>query len=72
MPTMIILPEPQQNYPDQDCCPECGTDWKRACPDYCSQFVQCQYPPGCEAGSKFGVLCPEHRAALTALFAPAE
>jgi hypothetical protein len=68
----ITLPEPQQNYPDQDCCPECATDWKRACPDYCSQYVQCEFPPGCTEGTKFGRrVCQEHYAALSAFFAPA-
>lgn len=72
MATQRERPIPANNYPDQDCCPECGTDWKRGHPEYCSQYRQCLYPPGCTEDAKFHPnLCPEHFAALSAFCAPA-
>lgn len=54
---------------DGDHCPECGHDWKQDHDRECSQFWQCEYPPGCEADAKFHThLCPEHYRAVSALF----
>lgn len=68
-----LVSEPVDNYgTGGDWCPECAADWKRPHRDDCSQFEPCQYPPGCTAHAMLGrVLCPEHFAALSALFAPA-
>ena len=68
-----IAPEPADNFGrDGDHCPECGADWKRPHREDCSQFYPCRIPE-CGKDAQFGrLVCVEHHAGLSALFAPAE
>lgn len=72
MTTRTEWPEPSNNYgTDGDHCPECCSDWRRPHGEWCSQFLKCGYPPGCESGALRGrLVCHRHFMALSALFGP--
>jgi hypothetical protein len=70
----IPRPVPANNFgTDGDHCPECASDWRKPHREDCSQFHQCEFPPGCDKDAQFGRrLCPEHYRQISALFGPAE